>query len=450
MKHLQHVLWFKGTFLTPQHLQIQDRYMENLLHFQLQSFAFHLWGFSRLQIDLDKLVEGLFGIVEAQGIFPDGLLFDIPEADATPPARTIKEFFDPEHNQRAIYLSVPSQRDDGMNVGLKQDTKTRFVAEVQMVRDENSGLTDKPVQIARKNLKLLIEGENQEGSTVMQVAQVEKTSAGTYQLVPGFVPPMIDIHGSDLLRGIVRGLVEVLAARSSALSEMRRQKNQNRAEFTSSDVANFWLLYTVNHHLPGFQHLLNRRIVHPEQLFMAMLSLAGALITFSNVVVPRDLPEYEHAQLGPCCVELERKIRFLLETVIATNFVALPLQRVRPYMYAVAIDDDRYLSDSRLFLAVSADVTDAELVKRAPSVMRAGAADQVEKMIQRALPGLKLTYVPKPPPEIPVKLKYRYFSMDTTGDVWEGVRRARNLGVYVPADLPNPRLELIVLLPHNG
>src|SRR5205807_8450226 len=144
--------------------------------------------------------------------------------------------------------------------------------------------------------------------------------------------------------------------------------------------------------------------------FMAMLSLAGALTTFSNSIAPRDLPEYDHGQLGTCCLELEQKIKFLLQTVIPTNFVALPLQRVRPYMYAVAVDDDRYLKDSRLFLAVSADVTDAELIRRAPGVMRAGAADQVEKMIQRALPGLKLTHISKPPPEIPVKLKYKYFS----------------------------------------
>jgi type VI secretion system protein ImpJ len=35
MKRLQQVIWTKGTFLTPQHLQIQDRFLENKHQFQL-------------------------------------------------------------------------------------------------------------------------------------------------------------------------------------------------------------------------------------------------------------------------------------------------------------------------------------------------------------------------------------------------------------------------------
>ena len=37
MKRLQPVIWSKGTFLSPQHLQLQDRFLENLLQFHLDS-----------------------------------------------------------------------------------------------------------------------------------------------------------------------------------------------------------------------------------------------------------------------------------------------------------------------------------------------------------------------------------------------------------------------------
>jgi type VI secretion system protein ImpJ len=448
MKHLQQVLWSKGTFLTPQHLQIQDRYIENLLQFQLESAAFHLWGFATLQIDEQKLLEGQVCALAAKGIFPDGLMFDFPEADAAPPSRTIQDAFADGRNEIAIYLSVPEQKDDGVNVGLKGDAKTRFVAEVRMVRDENSGLADKPVQVARKNLKLLLEGESHEGSTVIPIAQVQKNPAGTYSLSPGFVPPLIDIHGNDVLRGMARGLVEMLGARSSLLSATRRQKNQNLVDFTASDIANFWLLYTVNHHLPVLQHLFHRRVVHPERLFSAMLSLAGTLTTFSTSIAPRDLPQYDHEQLGQCFSDLEQKIRFLLETVVPAYFVAIPLKLVKPSIYAAAIEDDKYLRDPKLYLAVSAEVSEAELISRVPETMKVGAAARVDEMIRHALPGLKMTYVSPPPPEIPVKLKYKYFALELTGKVWEGIQRARNIGVYVPADFPNPQLELIILLPH--
>ena len=303
MRHLQPVFWAKGTFLAPQHLQIQDRYIENLLQFQLESVTNYLWGFAKLEIDREKLKNGEFCISELRGIFPDGLLFDIPDADDPVTSRAIKEFFTEERHQIAVYLSVPAHRENGMNIDAQEGTKTRFVSGIRMVPDENSGSSSKPVQIARKNFKLLLGEENHEGNTILKVAEVERNSSGIYSLSPGFVPPAIDIHGNHILRGISRSLVEMLSARSSLLASTRRQKNQNLAEFTASDIARFWLLYTINQHLPLFRHLFHRPVVHPEQLFSAMLSLAGTLVSWKlilNSSVPgSDLGEPIADQIAP-------------------------------------------------------------------------------------------------------------------------------------------------------
>jgi type VI secretion system protein ImpJ len=177
-----------------------------------------------------------------------------------------------------------------------------------------------------------------------------------------------------------------------------------------------------------------------------MLSLAGGLTTFSTMVAPRDLPHYDHEALGRCFADLSEKIRFLLETVIPVNYISLPLKLVQPSLYATAIDNDKYLRDSRMYLAVSAETGDADLISRTPDAFKVGTAGHVDEMIRQALPGLKLTYIASPPPEIPVKLKYRYFKLELAGRMWEGIQRARNLGVYVPADFPNPQLELVILL----
>ena len=96
MKRLQPVVWTKGTFLSPQHLQIQDRFLENVLHFQLETLSFRPWGFRSLQIDAKALSEGLFHVSAASGILPDGLLFDIPNSDAAPAPKELKDCFDPD------------------------------------------------------------------------------------------------------------------------------------------------------------------------------------------------------------------------------------------------------------------------------------------------------------------------------------------------------------------
>lgn len=449
MKQLQHVVWSKGTFLTPQHLQVQDKYVEDLLQFQMESCGSHLWGFCRLQIDIKKLVEGQVCVLGAKGILPDGMLFDIPDADPAPASRTLDAAFKAGQQYLDVFLSVPEHRSNGINMGLGVEVKTRFVGEPRIVRDENSGATEKPVQVARKNLKLLFENESHEGYTVVHLARIERTAAGTFTLAQEHVPPLLDVHGSEVLRSRVRGLLETLAARSALLASGRRQRNQSLADFSASDIARFWLLYTINQHLPIFRHLFSRSTVHPEQLFTAMLSLAGALTTFSASVTPHDLPKYDHQQLGKCFADLEEKIRFLLETVVPVNFVALPLKLTQPSIYSTTIDDEAYLRDSKFYLAVNAAMEDAELVHHAPKLMKIGAAAHVEQMIRQALPGLRITYVSAPPSEIPVKLKYKYFNLELAGKPWEGIQRARNFGVYVPRDIPDPQLELIILMPQR-
>ena len=69
---------------------------------------------------------------------------------------------------------------------------------------------------------------------------------------------------------------------------------------------------------------------------MAMLSLAGSLTTFSTQIHPRDLPKYRHENLSECFTELDEKIRYLLDTVVPSNFVSLPLKLVQPSIYATS------------------------------------------------------------------------------------------------------------------
>jgi type VI secretion system protein ImpJ len=80
-----------------------------------------------------------------------------------------------------------------------------------------------------------------------------------------------------------------------------------------------------------------------------------------------------------------------------------------------------------------------------PQLVKVSAADQIDHLIKRALPGLGLTHAANPPSALPIRLDYQYFALDLSGSDWEAIKVARNLAVYVPSDLPNPRLELIVL-----
>ncbi len=450
MRQLQPVLWTKGVLLHPQHLQTQDRFLEDLIEFQLSTLSVYPWGFSRLEIDREALAGGAIGISAAAGILPDGLLFDMPESDPPPAPRPLEGSWGPDQRSLDVYLSIPEHRLGGYNVSIApRDRHTRYAAEILMRRDENTGLTEKPIQVARKNLRLLLEGESLEGSSVLRAARVLRTPAGGYQLDPQFVPPLIDIAANDYLNSLARRLVEILSARSAALAGVRRQKNQSLAEFGITDVASFWLLYTINGYLPQFRHLYETRQGHPAVLYSTMVSLAGALTTFSSTIHPRMLPSYDHENLSGCFEDLDQKVRLLLDTVVPTHCVSLPLRQVLPSIYATAIDQDRYLRAPQLYLAVSAETTPAEVMRKLPHLVKVSSHDSLDRLIRRALPGLALTHVPNPPSAIPVKRSHQYFLVSQSGPEWEAIVGARNFSAYVTADMPDPQMELIVILPQE-
>jgi type VI secretion system protein ImpJ len=126
--------------------------------------------------------------------------------------------------------------------------------------------------------------------------------------------------------------------------------------------------------------------------------------------------------------------------------VALPLRTVRPSVQAVAVEQERWLAAPGWYLAVNASVRQTDLVSKVLTGCKVGSADVVDTLIRQALPGLELAHVSQPPAAVPVKLDFVYFAVKRAGGAWDAVARARNLAVYVPAELGDARFELVIVL----
>lgn len=445
---MQKVLWSKGVLLSPQHLQMQDRFVEEAIGFQLSALSFYPWGFSAVDIDREALTGGLFSLRSASGLFPDGMPFETPRSDPAPRPRPLEDAWSPDQRTLDVYLAIPEHRAGGHNVSAEGEGRnTRYRSEVVLRRDENTGLAERPVQVARKNFRLVLEGESLEGYLTLPLARVTRSASSKLELDEHFVPPLVSIGGSDYLVAITRRLVELLSARSGTLSGQRRQRNHGLADFGVSDIANFWLLYTVNTHLPHFRHLYETRKSHPGELFTAMSSLASALTTFSTRIHPRTLPLYDHTDLQGCFTKLDETLRELLETVVPANHVALPLRLTESSIYATAVDQDGYFESPRIFLAIHASMKPDELIRKVPQLVKVSSNDQVERLIRQAASGLALRHVASPPSALPIKLDYQYFQVERSGGEWDAIRRSRNVAAYIPAEFPDPQAELVILLP---
>src|SRR5579862_4557502 len=84
MRLLSKIVWAEGMYLAPHHFQAQSRYFEESVHFATASLWKDAYGFGDFQLDADALRSGTVALLQARGIFEDGLTFDIPECDPLP------------------------------------------------------------------------------------------------------------------------------------------------------------------------------------------------------------------------------------------------------------------------------------------------------------------------------------------------------------------------------
>ncbi len=226
---------------------------------------------------------GTVSLLHARGIFRDGLPFHMPESDALPEPRAIAELFPPTRDGIVAMLAIPPRKPNGFNCSLTEGEAgdARYVAEPRVLHDENTGADERTVQLGRKNLRLLLDTEPAGDLLTMPIARVVRDGAGHFAYDANFVPPVLRISASTRLMLLMQRLIEILDEKSATIGLGARNTSGGRAEFSTRQIASFWLLHAVNSALTPLRHQLIAKRGHPEELFVEMSRLAGALCTFA-------------------------------------------------------------------------------------------------------------------------------------------------------------------------
>jgi len=430
--------------LGPHHFQVQSRYFEDSIQFATSSLWFASYGLAGLELDADALYNGAVSLLHARGILPDGLPFNMPECDDLPPPRAIADLIPPTRDGVIVLLGIPPLRPNGRNCTLTPGNgDARYASQARVLHDEISGADERSVQLGRKNLRLLLDTEPAGDLVTIPLARVVRDGAGHFAYDPGFVPPVVQIGASSRLLQLLQQMVEILNEKGSALG---RDAGSSRSDFSTREIASFWLLHAVNSALAPLRHLLIAKRGHPEELFVELSRLAGALCTFSLDSQPRDLPVYDHQNLTECFNQLDRHIRAHLETVLPNNCITIPLVAAGDCFYEGKVTDPRCLGNSRWVLAIRAGIAEADLMTQTPQLVKVCTPAFVRELVNRALPGMPLTHLPIPPPAISTRVETQYFGISRTGPCWNHMLQTRHVGVYVPSEFPNPELQVLVVL----
>ncbi|HJQ68317.1 MAG TPA: type VI secretion system baseplate subunit TssK [Blastocatellia bacterium] len=450
MSRYRKVVWSEGMLLTPHHFQQLDNYHEELLNSRLSALAPYGWGVVDLQVNREAIANGYFDLIRCRAVMPDGLMVNIPEVEQAPPPRQVEGHFDMADERLEVYLAVPARRAGAINYesyGSDNGQMVRYLQDAGSVPDETTGDNERQLAFARGNVRLLLRDELREGYSSIKIAELERTATGQLTLSENWVAPALSVSASSWLVNMLRQLVEILITKSSTLGEQRRQRAAGLADFTTSEVALFWLLHTVNSAIPELAHFFRTRPVHPERLYLAMAELAGELMTFVSDRHPKDIVRYDHTDLFATFSQLFAEIRELLETVIPTRCIPIPLENVRKSLYVGRVQDEQLLKEAGFYLAVRAQIPESRLIELVPRIVKIAARDVIDAVVGSALPGVTLTHASPPPAPIPTRVGFHYFALDSIGPYWDTIRGSKVLAVYVPDEFPDVKLEMYAVKP---
>ncbi len=446
MSKQSRVMWSEGMFLLPQHFQYQDEFHQHqLAQSTLRSSPFH-WGVQILEVDEEALTAGSLQLKRLKLVFPDGSLYDAPQQDPLPAARDLGELL--RSNDLKVYAALKRLDPFGRNYvedGQGTESARRFRKAFETLPDLNEGDLENEITSLRLNVTMLIDGDNLDGYSWCPVARLSRNSVGGFNLDSHFVHPTLHLGNHETLTAIARRLLSILQAKSNALSGRRRERADQIAEFGSSDVSLFWLVYTVNRTHPNLAHLLAHPRLHPERLYLLLAELAGSLLTFSLNTQLTDIPEYDHHDPAASLVKLEELIRVLLDNVIPNQCVLINLTQSKPGYWQGQLLDPR-LTGADFYLSVHADMPGSGLLELVPRAIKVGSPEDIEVVVNSAMPGVTLVHAARMPSAIPVRLDNQYFAIEPHGRVYERMMDAQAISFYAPSAFINLKLELMAVI----
>ena len=396
-------------------------------------------------LDRDALRSGLLRLNELEVVYQDGTLVRAPDSEPLPLARNLADI--PQLGTEAlVYACLPTLNPYGGNTsGSNMPTRpARFAPVPVTVPDLFTNALETEITALLTDIRILLEPENRDGFHCIPIARVAKDATGSWAADDSYIPPLLTLAGSPALGIMVRRLLDIILVKSQTLSAAHRERVKSIVEYGTSDISSFWLLHTVNRAFPLLNHLFLTS-AHPETLYAALAQLCGELITFSSTLSLRDIPAYDHHDLPKVFERIDAMLRELLETVVSDRYAFIPLVNTKPTFFVGRLDSERLVENVDYYLSVSSELPAAQVLDVIPMKLKMGSPDDVEKILNSALPGTRLVHAAQTPAALPVRVGNHYFAVEPQGQIFERMIKARSICIYVPQTLLDLKLELIAV-----
>lgn len=425
------VVWSEGLFLRTQHLQQQDRYVEAMVRGAMQSSPLQNYGFRSLTLDSAALEAGRVGIETAQGIFPDGTPFSIPETMDAPAAVPVTAKSESGLVALAIPLETPGTAT--IDPAHAEPGGARLRGVMVTVRDAiRGGAAAEEIEVARLAPLIVLPEEEAAGHTSLPIARIDGLkSDGAVALDDGFLPPGLVTAAApwygQFAKEVVTGLDRIAEAHGGLV-----------LGGAGRSVENLLILEMANTARPRIAHMLASDLFHPAEFFLELAGLAGRMATFgSNSRRLTEFPVYDHTDPQPAFEALADTLRSLILSLrhVEPKSRVLPVARHSKNVWKVRIDNPELIKSSRIVLRVGSDMSEEMMRKIFADQATVGAADEFEKLWKSRLPGIPLRPLHSQPREIPYDGDRLCLELDRKSEHWSSLLDAPGFVIGVSGKL---------------
>ncbi|MCD9033572.1 type VI secretion system baseplate subunit TssK [Luteimonas sp. Y-2-2-4F] len=434
------IVWSEGLFLRPQHMQQHERYLERYTELRAGSLRPQAWGFSELELEPDLLAVGRIGLRRARGVFPDGTPFSMPDDDPLPPALEI----DPGCRDEVVHLTLPLRspsQPDSAWPDAPAERLVRYRVRETEAADASGSVGDTAVlEVGGLSARLLPQSRPMEGLARIPLARIVECRADNrVELDAAFVPTVLACRAAPRLQTFLAELLGLLHQRGEALAGRVALTDRGGA----AEIADFLLLQAVNRWQPLVAHWAEASSPHPEDLYRALVSMAGELATFTapGKRLP-PLPPYRHEALQASFEPVIAALRGSLSAVLEQTAVPIPIQQRKFGVWVAVVADPALLDGAAFVLAARAEQPAETLRRQLPAQAKVGPVEKIRDLVNLQLPGIGLAPMPVAPRQIPYHAGYLYFEFDRQAPLWRELRTSGGIAFHFGSEHPGLDLQL--------
>ena len=317
----------------------------------------------------------------------------------------------------------------------------RYVDAEIDIPDTNIGQSSAtPIQVGRLKLSYVLETSDRRSLMCIGLARIlEVRSDNSVVLDDNFIPPALDVRISPFVTSLLDEVLGLLNHRGAAIAA----RLAAGATGTAGDLADLMMLQVINRAQPVCEHLANASVLHAEQAYIFLTSLAGELATFTSAGRrAQSFPVYQHERLQLCFLPVAAALRQALNAVLDRGAMIIPLVEHRYGIRVAQVADRSIFTRYAFYLAVRSSAGPAALARSLPGQMKIGTVEQIHELINSALPGITLRSLPVAPRQIPFHTGKAYFELDRANALWKRIAVSNGMALHLAGEFPDFEIEL--------